>query len=116
MPFAIPTARDKFKWQLDGESPGGLPLANIIQLGNAAWIEVCPICSCIHELPASAQPGDMFKPVCLLKTLHPSVYQNWLKRFPDARNYTRVTLSARDEIRLLTPALPAPAKRQKKAA
>src|SRR5262249_41919794 len=112
MPFSIPTAQCDFSITLTGDLLGGLPLANIIQLGNACWIEVCPCCGCIHELPRNAQPGDVLKPLCAVKTTHPTVYKSWLERFPQAAVFRHVLLTSRDELKIITP----PASPQKRRA
>ena len=57
MPFRIPTAIAQFTFTL---SPTGQPVANVVTLGNGRWIEVCPLCSCLHDI--TTYQGSEYEP------------------------------------------------------
>lgn len=88
MPFRIPEAIKKFDFKL---SDAGQPLANVILLGGVRYVEVCPCCSCIHQLPIRHE-GDTYTPRCLVKEWGRPDYLKWIVRFPDAAKHTRVQL------------------------
>ncbi len=88
MPFRIPEAIKTFDWRL---SEAGIPLAKIITLGGVRYVEVCPACSCIHEISARHE-GDTFEPRCLVREWNTANYQAWVKKYPDAAKHHTVQL------------------------
>lgn len=92
MPFYIQNERDKYRFNL---SPDNLPIVDVMQLGNVAYIACCSICGCLHELPHTAIDGGDYEPVCLLKCTHKAAYAVWLALHPEAADYTRLRLKYR---------------------
>ncbi len=88
MPFRIPEAIKTFDFKL---SEDGLPLAKVILLGGVRYVEVCPCCSCIHQLPMKHQ-GSEFEPRCLVREWNTANYKAWLKRYPEATKHRTVQL------------------------
>ena len=105
-PLKYPDYQREFTFQINGH---GLPVAQVITLGQGRWLTVCPCCGCAHDV--MTHRGDVCEPKCILKVTHPKVYAAWLERFPEASKYTRVELVSRPlEIRPY-----AEPKKQKKA-
>jgi len=87
MPLTIKGEQDKFKFKVNGD---GLPLGKVIKLGGTYWIGCCPLCGHAHEL-GEQQSGE-FEPNCIVKTLQPKVYAEWLKQYPQSAAVKRVML------------------------
>lgn len=103
----IPDAQRAFKFTLEfGETPGALPVAEVVQWGNGLWVKVCPLCGLVHECRGGIPTDGIFKPQCIVKQLVPSVYKEWLEKYPQARDFDRVRLTGLDEIKLLPTAKP----------
>lgn len=93
MPFRIPEAIKKFNFQLSADN---LPLAKVILLGGIRYVEVCPGCSCIHQLPIRHE-GDTFQPRCLWREWQRPDYRKWIERYPDAAKANTVKLLTAEE-------------------
>jgi hypothetical protein len=89
MPFTIKGEQDKFKFKVND---GGLPLGKVIKLGGSYWIGCCPLCGHAHDI-GQQQSGE-FEPNCIVKTLSPKVYAEWVKQYPQATDAKRVMLVA----------------------
>lgn len=89
MPFRIPDAIKSFTWEL---SASGQPVAHVITLGGVRYVEVCPCCSCIHQLPVTHQ-GNTFEPRCLWREWGRPDYRKWIEQHPDAANHRMVMLT-----------------------
>ena len=100
MPFKIPDAIKQFDFKL---SEDGLPLAKVILLGGIRYVEVCPGCSCLHQLPMR-HSGDTYTPRCLLKEWARPDYKAWIERYPDAPQHRAVKLVTPDQWASLVPA------------
>lgn len=100
MPFKMIDYQRKFKFVTTGDAPGGLPIADCILLGSARYVTVCPLCGMTHEVRRGQAIGDVFQPACIVKSTHPSVYAEWITKYPAALNYRHVTLKPRA---LITP-------------
>ncbi len=89
MPLTIKNEQDKFKFRVNDD---GLPLGNVIKLGGSYWIGCCPLCGHAHEI--GQQRSGEFEPNCIVKSLHPKIYAEWVKQYPLAAASTRVMLVA----------------------
>src|SRR5437868_6607745 len=87
MPLKFVDYQARFNWQVDAK---GLPVANVLTLGTGRWVTVCPLCGMAHDVTTSA--GDTYKPTCLLKRTHPTVYAGWLKAHPEAATHSTILL------------------------
>ena len=98
MPIRLKAA-DKFQWT---ETDNGQPIGHVAQFGAAFYVMVCPICSCLHELPGLTftRRGQKrtVRPRCLLKEYATSgktqpwheTYQRWTAKHPGAKDHIEV--------------------------
>lgn len=97
MPIRLKAAA-KFQWaELDG-----LPVAHVATFGGIAYVLVCPLCSCCHELPGQTftRKGQQrtVEPRCLLREFATSskaapwhkLYSDWTAKHPVAKEHTEV--------------------------
>lgn len=89
MPFIIPQEQKRFKFKIGS---AGLPLSQVIRQGDSYWIGCCPLCGHAHDLSGISE-GE-FEPNCLVKVLDPKTHAAWIKQYPEAADFTRVTLIA----------------------
>ncbi|MBZ0303955.1 MAG: hypothetical protein K8J31_29725 [Anaerolineae bacterium] len=87
MPLTMPQEVKRFKFKIGS---AGLPLSQVITQNGNYWIGCCPLCGHAHDLRGVSE-GE-FEPNCLVKTLDPKTYTAWVKLYPEAANFTRVTL------------------------
>lgn len=92
MPFSMP---HEVKQYQPKQSTNGLPIADVIKLGQGLWIAVCPCCGMIHDVTGKAHEST-YEPKCIIRRTHPSVYRAWIAKYPEAVDYTRVTLKYRN--------------------
>lgn len=114
MPFRIPDAIKTFDFRL---SEAGLPLAKVILLGGVRYVEVCPACSCIHELPMRHE-GDTYEPRCLWREWGSAEYLKWTAKYPQAAEHRKIALVDAETFAALVPpplSLVAKPKRTRKA-
>ncbi len=98
MPFRIPSAIQTFNFRL---SEARIPLAKVILLGGVRYVEVCPCCSCIHQLPMRHE-GETFEPRCLFREWQRPDYTRWITKYPEAKEHTRVQLVTGEQWATLT--------------
>lgn len=99
MPFVCSEYQKRYSWQ----EADGVPVADVILLGNMPYVACCPLCGGLHELPTgSARNGIVTAPRCLIRefaqqrrSIGQAVawdvrYGEWLAKHPEAAQHTEI--------------------------
>lgn len=101
MPLRCADFQARFTWEL---SDNGAPVTDVILLGGIPYAAACPLCGMMHELPRASGDGATLTPRCLLREYASqrraigqsapwqTMYEAWLKEYPDAAAHTTVTV------------------------
>jgi hypothetical protein len=93
MPFKIEAEQKHFAFAL---SPDGLPVGTVEKWGGIPYLLCCPLCGMLHQIiGGSALTIGEYEPRCIIRQTHKTVYVDWVSKYPQAAQYTRVSLRQR---------------------